>query len=256
MTRRFRSWTWAALFVGLAGCGDNIAAVQRDYYNLKHEILDNMASVVDEESAKRFNLAYANRLKDKHTANRERSDKIRNNQFTQKDRDALDLELKMLNDVTLKGQRTSASVRLFQTLNRIRRSIVRLTEEKAMLAKQQNQSFTIKSREFWPSMTALDCVADFAGLGQEGAGGMMMPMMPMMMGKGPPGAPGAQAQEQAPPEEKIDPRAYQSPEFVLECRRIEGPGGPWQDTPSWRLGNNTVPPLIVMNVDLLPLKSN
>ena len=83
---------------------------------------------------------------------------------------------------------------------------------------------------------------------------MMMPMMPMMMGKG--GPPGAPAKPEAPAEEKVDPRAYQNPEFVLECRRIEGPGGPWQDIPSWRFGNNTLPPLVVQNIDLLPLRSN
>lgn len=253
MNRRY--WIWAILLVGLAGCGDNIAAVQRDYYNLKHEVLDNMMSVVDEESAKRFNFAYANRLKDKQNSNRERSDKIRNNQFTQKDRDALDVELRELNEVILKGQKDSATTRLFQNLNRVRRIIVRLAEEKAALAKQQNQSFTIKSRELWPNMTALDCVSEFAGIGEDGGGGgMMMPMMPMMMGKG--GPPGAPAQAEAPAKEKIDPRAFQNPEFVLECRRIEGPGGPWQDTPSWRFGNNTVAPLIERNVDLFPLRSN
>src|SRR5262249_8890143 len=106
MMRRFRSWTWVVPLVCLAGCGDNIHAVQRDYFNVKHEILDNMMSVVDEESAKRFNLAYANRLKDKQAANKERFEKIRNNLFSQKDREAFDVELKILNNVTLKGQKT------------------------------------------------------------------------------------------------------------------------------------------------------
>ncbi|GEM_PF-3665993 len=260
MTRHFRSWTWTILLIGAAGCGDNIAAIQRDYYNVKHETLDNMMRVVDENSAKRFNEVDSKRLKEKETASKERLDKIKNNLFSQKDREAFDREYEALNTITLKGQKSSGNARLFQTLNRVRRIIVKVVSDEAVELKKQEQSFTIRSSKLCPNLTSLEGVGDFAGMGEGGntaGGGMMM----LGMG-GPPGAPGAgqpAAQPAAAPVvEKIDARAYQNFQFVLVCTKTGNPAQPWNDDPSWRVGDNKVEPLVIPingGINLLPLSS-
>ena len=264
MIRRFRSWTWPILLVGIVGCQDNIALVQRDYYNVKHEILDNMVKVVDENSATRFNQAHKDRLKPKEDANKERFEKIKNNLYAKKDREDFAEEYKTLNSVTLKGQRTSGHTRLFQNLNRIRRVIVKMVDVEAEQAKKQGQSFRIESGKLCPNMTSLDGVSDFANMGDVGnaggGGGGMMMMPGMMPGMGgPPGAPGAGQAAAAPAEEKTDPRAYQSFQFVYEGTKTGDPANPWAVNRSWRAGSGAAPPLVVpingKSIDLLPLSS-
>src|SRR5207247_492574 len=140
-----RSWWWLALFFGVPGCGDTIQAVKRDYYNIEHEVIDNMIQIVDEESAKRYNTAYKNRLKVKEEANKARFDKIQNNQFSEADRKILAETLNDLDTNVLKLQNSSLEFRFRQAPHHIRRLIVKLTEDKTEEIKLQGRTFNVEA---------------------------------------------------------------------------------------------------------------
>lgn len=269
MTRLIRSGCWLAVLIGVPGCADSMAAVLRDHYNVQHEVLDNMSQIADDESAKRFNDAYRNRLKVKEDAVKERFDKIKNNQFTEADRKILEAEILTLRGSKLKGQIESLDARFRIMQNWTRRMVVKLAEDKAEEARKRDQSFTIKSSELCPNLAALEMPVFFNGgdLGADsGGGGMLMMGNPMMGGGmagiggppgmgGPPGGPGGQAAA-APAGPKLDAKANQNLQFFLECRRTEDPGNRWVETRTWKSGGATITRLEVNGIDLVPLYSS
>lgn len=262
---------WLCLLLTVPGCGDNIAAVLRDYYNVEHEILDNMSKIADDDSAKSFNEVCNKRLQPKEKAVNERREKIERNQFQEADRKALALEIELLETGPLKAQITSLDARFRILQNRQRRLLVKLSEDQAAQAKAQGQSFTIDASKNWPNLSAVE-LPEKLGKGPNAGGGMapMMPAMPMM----PPGAPGgagppggapmqmggpAVAEQKAPAGPAVDPK-YNSIRFVLTCERV---GNGWDETRAWKLGNTVVYSnkggtklLSPDGIDLTPLTSN
>lgn len=266
MRRSLRStWrsTWPAVLLLVAGCGDNIQAVYRDYCNVQHEVLDDMMQVVDDDSAKRFNTAYETRLQPKEEDVEKRKDKIMNNLFTEADKKLTALAIEELETNSLKDQLESLDTRYRLTQRRIRRLIVKMVEDKAEEAKRANQSFTIKSGELCPNLTGLKKGAKF-GKSEGGMGGGMAPMgggqmpggggmppMPDMPDAGGGGGGKAAAKAAA----KVDPNANANLEFVMECRRTEDPANPWSVTRYWRAGGARIQELTVNGINVVPLYS-
>jgi hypothetical protein len=252
--------TWPAVLLLVAGCGDNIQAVYRVYCNVQHEVLDDMMQVVDDESAKRFNTAYENRIMAKEEAVDQRKEKIMNNLFSEADKKLTALVIEEMEAVSLKGQFDSMEARYRLTQNRIRRLIVKMVEDKAEEAKRADQSFTIKSGELCPNLTNMKKGAKFGksdgGMGGLMGGGIAPPMMPgggQMPGAGPmpamPGAGGGVAKK------AVDPQANASLEFVMECRRTDDPANRWQVSRYWRAGSARIQELTINGVNLVPLYS-
>src|SRR5262245_53271270 len=211
-----RVWLWLALVIGVPGCGDTIHAVKRDYYNVEHEVIDNMIQIVDENSAKRFNELYKGHLSKKEDANKERFDKIKNNQFTSADQKLLEEEIKRLEEGTFKLQITTLEFRFRQAQNRIRKLIVRVVEEKAEEMKRQGRSFTVEAKDVCPNLSRELAMPVRYGKDEGGGGGGMMPMMMQMMpaGAGPQGMPEAGPAANAA-QAKSDPQANRNLNFVL-----------------------------------------
>ena len=256
-----RIWFWLALVIGVPGCGDNIQAVQRDYYNVEHEIIDNMIQIVDENSAKRFNDVYKGHLSKKEDSNKERFDKIKNNQFTAADQKLLEMELKSLEEGMFKVQISSLEYRFRQAQNRIRKLIVKVVEEKAEEMKRQGKSFTVEAKDVCPNLSReLAMPAKFGK--NEGGGGGMPPMMMMQMpgGAGPQGMPAAGPAGNAggAAQAKSDPQANRNLNFVLSYDLVGQ--GQWQPRERiWKAGGSDVPsPYLVpgYDFDLAPLTSN
>ena len=279
MTRRPPPLIWLILLVVLPGCGDTVSAVLRDYYNVEHEILDNMSLISDEDSAKKFNELCRNRLKHKEEDVDKRREKIEANQYTDADRKALAFEVENVEGNQLKMQIASLDTRFRILQNRQRRLIVKLTEEKAAELKNQGQSFKIDASSIWQNLSTIEMPEKFTKSTGGGGGGMGMPMMPPMPaggpagpGAAPPGAPGmpaggpamaggAQAgAPQAPKAPPVDPRANQNLRFIMICERV---GNGWDETRSWQSGGTVVfsnkgggNKLEVNGIDLTPLSSN
>jgi hypothetical protein len=254
-----RIWLWLALVIGVPGCGDTIQAVQRDYYNVEHEIIDNMIQIVDENSAKRFNEVYKGHLSKKEDSNKERFDKIKNNQFTTADQKLLEMELKNLDETTLKVQISSLEYRFRQAQNRIRKLIVRVVEEKAEEMKRQGKSFTVEAKDVCPNLSReLAMPVKFSKNEGGGGGGMPPMMMPMQMpaGAGPQGMPAAGPAGNAggAPPAAIDPQANKNLNFVITCELINP--GQWNVTRRWKSGGTDIVRLEINGFDLAPLTSN
>lgn len=259
-----RTWLWLALvMIGVPGCGDTMHAVQRDYYNVEHEVIDNMIQVVDENSAKRFNDLYKGHLSKKEDANKERFDKIKNNQFTTADQKLLDEEIRRLTDGVFNAQNHSLEYRFRQAQNRIRKLIVKAVEDKAVEMKSQGKSFTVEAKDVCPNLSKdLAMPVKFSKNESGGGGGGMMPMMMQMMpqGAGPQGmpaagGPAANAGGGGGAQPKSDPNANKNLNFVMTCELINP--GQWNVTRRWKAGGTDVPsPFPVGEFDLAPLTSN
>jgi hypothetical protein len=281
MSRRPSCIAWLILLITVPGCGDNIGAILRDYYNIEHEILDNMSMITDDESAKKFNEIFDKRLKDREASITDRKEGLDRRNPGEADKKAITLEADMLENGLLKAQIASLDSRFRILQNRQRRLLVKLTEDQAELAKAKGESFTIDAGKNWPNLSAT-AVPDKLGKSPNagGMGGGMMPaMMPMQPpggpgGGGPPGAGGPAAappgmpavgpqgagqQQAAPAGPAVDPK-YNQIRFILTCERI---GNAWVETRAWKLGNSVVYSnkegaklLSPDGVDLTPLTSN
>jgi hypothetical protein len=253
-----RTWLLLALVIGVPGCGDTIQAVQRDYYNVEHEVIDNMIQVADENSAKRFNDLYKGHLSKKEDANKERFDKIKNNQFTVADQKLLDMELKALEDGALKVQISSLEYRFRQAQNRIRRLIVKVVEDKAEEMKRQGKSFTVEAKDVCPNLSRELAMPAKFSKSEGGGGGGMPPMMMQMMpgGAGPQGMPaaGPAANAGGGAQAKSDPQANKNLNFVITCELINP--GQWNENRRWKAGGTEIGKLEVNGFDLAPLTSN
>jgi hypothetical protein len=252
-----RTWCWLALLFGVPGCGDTIQAVRRDYYNIEHEVIDNMIQIVDEESAKRYNTAFKNRLKVKEEANKARFDKIQNNQFSEADRKILADTLIDLDANVLKLQNTSLEFRFRQAQHHIRKLIVKLAEDKAEEMKRQGRTFTVEAKEICPNLSiSLEVPERFVK--NEGGGGGMMPMMMNMMpaGAGPQGMPGGGGPAAGGGQAAGSAQANRNLNFVMTCDLIQ-PGQWAQPRKRWMAGAAEIPsPFNVEGFDLAPLSSN
>lgn len=269
MARLLRTIAYLIPVLGIAGCGDNIAAVMRDTYNVQHEILDGMTQIVDDASAKEFNEAYKNRFQGKEEVVKARKEKIENNLFSEKDRADHKAAIAKAIGEDLKGQVDSLDYRFRIMQNRLRRLIVKLVEDKAEAAKSQNQSFKVSSTDVCPNLTNLERGENFAkgGGGGGGLGGApnMMPMMQPGGGAGPGGAgmpampamnpAGGDGAKPAAAGPVVDPKANDNFVFVIECRHTGEPGNPWLETRAWKAGNTTVGPIEVNGINILPLYS-
>src|SRR5688500_11173731 len=122
---------FAAVVLSLTGCADNLPALLRDYYNVQNEVIDHMVTVCDDDSAKRFNELYRNRIKPKEELLRLRLDKLNRQQVTQTDKKLFDAQHIELESVKLKHEITGIDNRYMKEVARIRRLIVKLTEDKA-----------------------------------------------------------------------------------------------------------------------------
>ncbi|MCI0682282.1 MAG: hypothetical protein L0Y71_09275 [Gemmataceae bacterium] len=252
MRRTLRGF-WPAFLFLAAGCGDSIQAVTRDYCNVQHEALDDMMQIVDEESAKRFNEDYENRIMPQEDAVDARHAKIMNNLFTEADKKITALAIVELETVTLKGQFESLDTRCALTLNRLRRLAVKMVEDKAEEAKRANQSFTVRSNDLCPELTTKLRRGKHFAKGESGGGGGMAPMMPgpggaQMPGIGPMPGP---ALGWPPQPRRGNSMLSRNLEFVMECRRTEDPQNPWHVTRSWR----GVQELTLNGINLAPLFS-
>lgn len=251
----------AALVLSLTGCGDNLPSVLRDYYNVQNEVIDHMVTVCDDDSAKRFNELYKNRIRPKEERLRERLDKLNRQQVTQTDKklfDALHIELE---SVKFKHEITGIDNRYTKEVARIRRLIVKLTEEKAEEMKPLDKTFEVVASQVWPNLSNLERPDKYTSSGgtggfaapkpeaQGGGGGpppMMMPGgggMPMMPMMGPGGGGGGGAHP-----------AATSLSFSMLCERVTRADGQkdWKITRRWRGGSTTVEKLEINGVDLAP----
>lgn len=253
---------WPAFLLLAAGCGDSIEAVYRDYCNVQHEVLDDLTHVVDDESAKRFNTAFEARIMPKEEAVDAREEKILNNLFSAADKQITALSIIEMESKSLKGQLDALETRYAMTLNRLRRLIVKIAEDKADELKRGNQSFTIKTNELCPNLSKLRKGKHFTRGAAPGGGlgGGMAPMAGMpgagpMPGGGPGGIamPGAEKGKEQPLEPKKmafpDSNLNRDFEFILECRRTDDPQQPWAETRLWR---GAPPELTVKGINLLP----
>ena len=240
MARHLRSWGWLVVVCGVAGCGDNMTLVVRDYYNIQHEVIDNMVYIVDEPTAKKFNKDYEVRLKVKEEAIEARREKIINNLFVEADKVATRELIKQLDEVDLKKEIDNLDNRFRVMQNRLRRVMVKMVEDKAALGKAGDQSFTVSSLDVCPSLTNLERGAKFVkGINVSGLLGGAAPMM-VPGAAGPGGV--APANQQAPPAAaaKMHPRVNDNFTFVIECRRTGDAANPWEETRAWKAGSTVV----------------
>jgi hypothetical protein len=269
-------------FLGLAGCSDNLPAVLRDYYNVENEAIDHLVFVCDDASAKRYNDLYQNRLKPKEEEIRERLDKLNKQQITQADQ-KLFADLHLSIEEELKGEIGGLDGRYRKEQARIRRIIVKLTEDKVEETKPvKDTSFTVEANQIWPNLSNPAAPRKFGGAsdgfganpnagggGQRpaGAGG---PPAGMMMGGGmmggaaggPPGAPPGMGM---PPGMGAPPGmggpaggSNNNPTFSIHCERIVNPAGQkdWRVTRRWTLGATVVDKLEINGINLVPLFSD
>jgi hypothetical protein len=254
--------------MGIAGCGDNMSAVQRDYFNVQHEILDGMTQIVDDASAKQFNDAYKNRFQPKEELVKARKDKIENNLFSERDRDDNRKLVGKLLTEDLKGQADSLDFRFRVVQNRLRRLVVKLVEDKAEAEKSRNQSFEVKSTDVCPNLTNLERGEKFTAGGNAGGGlgGGAQMMMPMMQpgggaaGNGGPPMPnlnagaGAGGGGQAAAGPTVDPKANENYVFVLGYTFTGDAANPWQQSVrAWKTGNSNISIAPINGIDILPL---
>lgn len=259
----FRLWPTALLL--LTGCGDSMPAVMRDYYNVQHEILDNMVMVVDEASAKKFNENYTNRLQKKEEVIKTRKEKVTlTNSFTAADRDAMAKLLIELDTVTLKSEAGTLDKRFRILQNRHRRLIVKLVEDKANdEMRTKTDTFTVKSKEVCPELSDLAMPEKFSATNESVGGGLGGGGMAGMAGPGGAanpggaagaagaGAAGAGGEQKKKTARAVDPRANSKLGFSITCVRV---GNEWQQTRRWGSGSKGIEvPLVEEGVDLIPL---
>lgn len=258
--------------LGVAGCADNLPGVLRDYHNVQNEVIDHMVYVCDDDSAKAFNELYKNRIKPKEDECKERLERLNKQQISTTDQKIFAQQHLDIEANELKGEIGGLSGRYNKEVARIRRIIVKLTEDKAEQTKaSQDQTFTVEASQLWQNLSNVEIPRKFAGNdgmgppaaalaqpggpgGPPGAGGPMAGGMkggpPGMMGMmgGPPGGmmggPGGGGAS----------NAY----FSMTCERIVTPAGQkdWRVIRRWRNGNTTLEPREVNGVNMLPLFSD
>jgi len=263
INRQSRLVLSSALVLSLTGCADNLPAVLRDYYNVQNEVIDHMVAVCDDDSAKRYNELYKNRIKPKEDQIRERLEKLNRQQVTQTDKKIFDELHIQLETVQLKHEIGGIDSRYNKEVARIRRIIVKLTEDKAEEMKSLDKTYEVVASQVWPNLSNLEkpdkFSSSFSGGGGFGApkpepqGGPGMPGMPGMPGPGGmipmmPGAGGGGGGINL---------ATANLTFSMLCERITQPTGQkdWRITRRWRNGGTTVEKLEVNGVNLAPLFS-
>jgi hypothetical protein len=263
-------------FLALTGCSDNLHAVLRDYYNVENEGVDHLVYVCDEGSAKAYNDLVKNRLRPKEEQIRERLEKLEKQQVTQIDQKLFAEEhLKVQSD--LKGEIGGLDGRFRKEQARIRRIIVKLSEDKMEEMKSSDTSFTVEAAQIWPQLSnteqpkkfsgndGMAAKMDMAGGGpggkmmgnamMGGAGGGMMggPGGGMMGGPGGGmmGMPGGGMMGGA------GGVASSNPTFSIQCERIVNAAGQkdWRVTRRWHSGSKVVE-LEINGVNLTPLFSD
>jgi hypothetical protein len=265
------SWGCIALF--LAGCGDNAAAIMRDFYNVQNEIIDHMVYVADEESAKKFNALCELRISPKEGALQERKEKMNKQLVTTEDQARFAAEILAMEAGNLKAEVEGIDGRYRQQVHRIRRIIVKLAEQKMEEEKRKDQSFVVSSSKEWPSLANLYTPAKFGADAGGMGGGAPMGAMPggampggampggampggampggAMPGGAMPGMPGGPGGAGA----AVSNLANKNLNFSITGDRIVQPDGTkeWKITRRWKSGGTEVTKLEINGVNLVPM---